>query len=48
MLLFIIFIGLLCLRLHERRLRSAFRVGLGRLLWGQVGYGRPGVPISAT
>jgi hypothetical protein len=37
MLLFIIFIGLLCLRLHER---SAFRVGLGRPLWGQVGYGR--------
>ena len=32
-LLFIMFIGLLRLRLHER---SAF--GLGRLLWKQVGY----------
>jgi hypothetical protein len=32
-LLFIMFTGLLRLRLHER---SAF--GLGRLLWRQVGY----------
>jgi hypothetical protein len=32
-LLFVMFIGLLRLRLHER---TAF--GLGRLLWRQVGY----------